>query len=87
MWFNIQDSARILRTPCECDDKQRLPIPPHTAKQPVCLCHINCKPVSSEVAAVSLCVMQMLDQKQLENFEMWCWRRTEKISWTDRVRN
>jgi hypothetical protein len=26
-----------------------------------------------------------LDQKYLENFEMWCWRRTEKISWTDRV--
>jgi hypothetical protein len=20
-------------------------------------------------------------------FEMWCWRRMEKISWTDRVRN
>jgi len=28
-----------------------------------------------------------VDQKQLENFEMWCWRRMEKISWTDRVRN
>jgi hypothetical protein len=23
----------------------------------------------------------------LRNFEMWCWRRMEKISWTDRVRN
>jgi hypothetical protein len=23
----------------------------------------------------------------LESFDMWCWRRTEKISWTDRVRN
>jgi hypothetical protein len=23
----------------------------------------------------------------LESFEMWCWRRIEKISWTDRVRN
>ena len=27
------------------------------------------------------------DQKQLESFEMWCWRRMEKISWTDHVRN
>jgi len=27
------------------------------------------------------------DQKHLESFEMWCWRRTEKISWTDHVRN
>jgi hypothetical protein len=21
------------------------------------------------------------------SFEMWCWRRMERISWTDRVRN
>jgi hypothetical protein len=28
-----------------------------------------------------------LDQKHLESFEMWCWRRMEKISWTDHVRN
>jgi hypothetical protein len=27
------------------------------------------------------------DRKQLECFEMWCWRRMEKISWTDHVRN
>jgi hypothetical protein len=27
-----------------------------------------------------------VDQKHLESFEMWCWRRMEKISWTDRVR-
>jgi hypothetical protein len=26
------------------------------------------------------------DQKHLESFEMWCWRRME-ISWTDHVRN
>ncbi|PNF31014.1 hypothetical protein B7P43_G01180 [Cryptotermes secundus] len=28
-----------------------------------------------------------VDQKHLESFEMWCWRRMEKISWTDYVRN
>jgi len=27
------------------------------------------------------------DQKHLESFEMWCWRRMEKINWTDHVRN
>ena len=27
------------------------------------------------------------EQKYLESFEMWCWRRMEKISWTDHVRN
>jgi hypothetical protein len=28
-----------------------------------------------------------VDQRHLESFEMWCWRRMEKINWTDRVRN
>ena len=28
-----------------------------------------------------------VDQTHLERFEMWCWRRMEKISWTDHVRN
>jgi len=27
------------------------------------------------------------DQKYLGSFEMWCWRRMEKISWTYHVRN
>ena len=27
------------------------------------------------------------DQKCLESFEMWCWGRMEKVSWTDHVRN
>jgi hypothetical protein len=31
--------------------------------------------------------LRAVDQKDLENFEMWCWRRMEKISWTDHVRN
>jgi len=32
-------------------------------------------------------MMRAVDQKHLESFEMWCWRRMEKISWTDHVRN
>jgi hypothetical protein len=28
-----------------------------------------------------------VDRKQLESFDMWCWRRMVKISWTDNVRN
>jgi hypothetical protein len=31
--------------------------------------------------------LQKVDQKYLESSEMWCWRRMEKISWTDDVRN
>jgi len=32
-------------------------------------------------------MLRAVDQKHLESFEMWCWRRMEKISWTDHVRN
>ena len=31
--------------------------------------------------------LRAVDQKHLESFEMWCWRRMGKISWTDHVRN
>jgi hypothetical protein len=31
--------------------------------------------------------ISVVDQKHLESFEMWCWRRKEKISLTDHVRN
>jgi hypothetical protein len=30
--------------------------------------------------------LRTVDQKHLESFEMWCWRRMKKISWTERVR-
>jgi hypothetical protein len=31
--------------------------------------------------------LRKVDQKCLGSFEMWCWRRMEKIIWTDCVRN
>jgi hypothetical protein len=31
--------------------------------------------------------LRAVDQKQLESFEMLCWRKIKKISWTDHVRN
>jgi len=31
--------------------------------------------------------LRAVDQKHLESFGMWCWRRMEKISWSDHVRN
>jgi len=31
--------------------------------------------------------LRAADQKYLESSEIWCWRRMEKISWTDHVRN
>ena len=31
--------------------------------------------------------LRKVDEKYLESFEIWCWRRLEEISWTDHVRN
>jgi hypothetical protein len=36
---------------------------------------------------LKLGTFRKVDKNYLEIFEMWCWRRMEEISWTDRVRN
>ena len=36
---------------------------------------------------IKLCNQDYIYQRHLESFEMWCWRRMEKITWTDHVRN
>ena len=28
-----------------------------------------------------------IDQKYVESYETWCWRRVEMITWSDRVRS
>ena len=42
--------------------------------------------------SIALCgaetgTLRAVDQKHMESFETWCWRRMEKISWTDHVRS
>jgi hypothetical protein len=32
-------------------------------------------------------IFRKVDRKHLESFEVWCWRRMEKIGWTDLVRS
>ena len=48
---------------------------------------LKCYIWSIALYGASTLTLQAVDQKHLEGFEMWCWRRTEKISWTDHVRN
>jgi hypothetical protein len=31
--------------------------------------------------------LQKVDKQRLESFEMWCWRRLQKISWTNHAKN
>ena len=50
------------------------------------------KLVKCYIWSIALCggetgTVRAVDKKQLESFEMWCWRGMEKISWTDHVRN
>jgi hypothetical protein len=49
------------------------------------------KPVKCYIWSIALYgaetwTLRAVDQKQLESFEMWCWKRMEMISWTDSVR-
>jgi hypothetical protein len=50
------------------------------------------KLLNSYIQGVALCgaetwTLRKVDHKCLGSFEMWCWRKMEKIIWTDRVRN
>jgi len=47
---------------------------------------INCYIWSMALYGAETWTLRAADQKYLESFEMWCWRRME-ISWTDHVRN
>jgi hypothetical protein len=31
--------------------------------------------------------LRKVDQKYVESFQVWCWRRLDKSSWIDRVKN
>jgi hypothetical protein len=48
---------------------------------------VKCYIWSIALYGVETWMLWAVDQKHLESFEMWCWRRTEKIRWTDRVKN
>ena len=48
---------------------------------------VKCYIWSMALYGAEIWTLWAADQKHLKSFEMWCWRRTEKISWTDHVRN
>jgi len=48
---------------------------------------VKCYIWSIALYGVETWTLRAVDEKHLGSFEMWCWRRMEKISWTDRVRN
>jgi hypothetical protein len=48
---------------------------------------VKCYSWSIALYGAETWTLRKLDQKYLESFEMWCWRRMEKIRWTERVNN
>jgi len=47
---------------------------------------VKCYVCSIALYGAETWTLRAVDQKYMESFEMWCWRRMEKISWTDHVR-
>jgi len=47
---------------------------------------IKCYILTIALYGAETWTLRIVDHKHLESFEMWCWRRMEKISWTDHVR-
>jgi hypothetical protein len=48
---------------------------------------VKCYIWSIALYGADIWTLRSVDQKHLESFEMRCWRRMEKISWTEHVRN
>jgi hypothetical protein len=48
---------------------------------------VKCYIWSVALYGVETWTLRAVNQKHLECSEMWCWRRMEKISWTDHVSN
>jgi hypothetical protein len=48
---------------------------------------VKCYIWSIVLSAAKTWTLRAADQKHLESFEMCCWRRMEKIIWTNHVRS
>jgi hypothetical protein len=46
---------------------------------------VKCYIWSIALYGAEIWMLRSVDQKHLESFEMWYWKRIEKISWTDQV--
>ena len=48
---------------------------------------VKCYIWSMALICAETWTLRAADKKYPESSEMWCWRRIERISWTDHVRN
>jgi hypothetical protein len=97
-YFNYLGSMITSDARCTCEIKSRIAMAKAAFNKKKNLftskleLNLRKKLVKCYIWSVALCgaetwTLRKVDQKYVESFEMWCWRRMEKISWTDRVRN
>ena len=48
---------------------------------------VQCYSWGTALGSADRGTLRKVDEKYLESFEMWCWRRMEKVIWTERVKN
>jgi hypothetical protein len=48
---------------------------------------VKCHIWSITLYGVETWAVRKVDQKYLGSFEQWCWKKMDRISWTDCVRN
>jgi hypothetical protein len=97
-YFKYLDTMLTNDTRCTCEIKSRISMPKSafnkkraffTGKMDL---ELRKKLVKHYIWSITLYGAEIgtvwgVNQKELDRFEMWCWRRMEKISWTDHVRN
>jgi hypothetical protein len=82
---------------CTCEIKSRIAIAKAAFNKKVLFTrkfnlNLRQKVANRYIWSIALCgaetwTLRKVGQKYLGSFETWCWRRIEKISWTDRRRN
>ena len=48
---------------------------------------VKCYVWSIDLYGSETWTLRKLERKYLESFEIWCWRRMEKIKWSEKVTN
>ena len=96
-YFNCLGSLITHNRKCTCEIESRIVMEKATlnmkktfhqkiwrnVRKKLVTCHIW----STALYGAETWTLRNVDHKYLERFQMWCWRRMEKISCTDRVRN
>jgi hypothetical protein len=82
----------ILSIVLACIGERTVPIAWCDCSRDICVLVVQMVLVKCYIWSIALFgaetwTLQAVDQKYLKRFEMWCWRRMEKISWTEHVRN